>query len=156
MKTLTLTEIFDSAQKSGICNKILKALPDWFGVPEAVEDYTNKVADMPFLAFIEDGEAVGFLAIKRHNQYTAEVCVMGVLQAYHRQGLGRRLIDACILHCKENGYKFLTVKTLAELNHDEGYARTRKFYESVGFYPLEVFPLYWDEENPCLFMAMAL
>ena len=33
------------------------------------------------------------------------------------------------------------------------YAKTRKFYLKSGFKPLEVFPLLWDESNPCLFMV---
>ncbi len=151
-----ILQITESKKKSIICNHILKALPDWFGVPESIEDYTQKVADMPFYACYCDGVVVGFVAIKVHNTYTAEVCVMGVLKEYHRQGIGKRLIKLCVNYCKEHDHSFLTVKTLADLHPDEGYAKTRKFYLSCGFSPLEVFTQIWDENNPCLFMAMKI
>jgi hypothetical protein len=51
---------------------------------------------------------------------------------------------------------FLTVKTLDESRESKSYEKTRKFYLSVGFLPLEVFPLLWDENNPCLFMAKSI
>jgi GNAT superfamily N-acetyltransferase len=81
---------------------------------------------------------------------------MGVLPSRHRQGTGRRLIERAEQFCAERGMKFLTVKTLADIHPDEGYAKTRAFYRAMGFTPLEVFPLYWDESNPCLFMAKGI
>ena len=33
------------------------------------------------------------------------------------------------------------------------YNGTRAFYRKEGFLPLEVFPTFWDEDNPCLFLA---
>ena len=39
---------------------------------------------------------------------------------------------------------------------DRPYARTRSFYYKMGFVPLEVFPLFWDEDNPCLFLVKHL
>lgn len=33
------------------------------------------------------------------------------------------------------------------------YEATRAFYLREGFVPLEVFREYWDEDNPCLFLA---
>ena len=38
----------------------------------------------------------------------------------------------------------------------KSYKKTRLFYQSVGFKPLEVFPMHWDKDNPCLFMAKSL
>ena len=58
--------------------------------------------------------------------------------------------------CKENNYKFLTVKTLDESAIYEPYNGTRAFYRKEGFYPLEVFTCVWDEENPCLFMVKVI
>ena len=38
----------------------------------------------------------------------------------------------------------------------EDYDRTNLFYISCGFKELEVFPLYWDEANPCQIYVMYL
>ncbi|MCL1882150.1 MAG: hypothetical protein FWF81_00130 [Defluviitaleaceae bacterium] len=67
--------------------------------------------------------------------------------------IGKRLIAQCEQFCAENKIEFLTVKTLDESRESESYRKTRLFYLSVGFKPLEVFPLFWDKDNPCLFMA---
>jgi hypothetical protein len=40
------------------------------------------------------------------------------------------------------------VKTLAASHPDEGYRRTRAFYEAYGFRSLEEFPNLWGPDNP--------
>lgn len=152
----TIIEVTDSATRSAICNDILTALPSWFGNDEAIVDYTKKVSDMPFYGCYVSGKAVGFVAIKVHNSYTAEVCVMGVLEQYHRMGIGRMLIDGCVNYCCVHGHEFLTVKTLDGSRASKSYERTRLFYYSMGFRPLEVFTEIWDADNPCLFMVRSI
>ena len=146
-------EIFEPSAKSGICNAILRALPDWFGIESSIVDYVEQVQSMPFYVAYDGDKPVGFVAVKVHNVYAAEVCVMGVLSEYHRRGIGEKLVGCCEKYCREHNIEFLTVKTLDESREDEGYSRTRKFYLKVGFRPLEVFPLLWDADNPCLFMV---
>ena len=154
--TFELREVNEKDKKSEICNAILRSLPSWFGIEPAIVDYANQVKDMPFLSAFINGEPVGFVAIKEHNEYTAEVCVMGILHEYHRQGIGRKLIKWCEDYCKANGKEFLTVKTLDESSASESYEKTRHFYYAVGFRPLEVFPLLWDKDNPCLFLVKCI
>ena len=151
-----IKEIHDKELKSEICNDILRALPSWFGVEASIVDYTQSVRDMPFYAAFVGETPVGFAAIKEHNEFTAEVCVMGVLTEYHRQGIGRELIHLCEDYCAATKREFLTVKTLDESRASKSYEKTRLFYLGMGFRPLEVFPLLWDENNPCLFMAKYL
>lgn len=45
------------------------------------------------------------------------------------------------------------VKTLAPSHPDRNYAKTRAFYQRVGFRPLEELPELWGEANPCLLMV---
>ncbi len=150
---MEIREILNTEQKATICNDILRALPDWFGIEASLVEYVNGVGALPFYAAFDNDAPVGFAALKEHGAHTAEICVMGVLTRYHRHGLGRRLVDCCEQFCRETGRTFLTVKTLAETHPDEGYQKTRLFYLGMGFKPLEVFPLLWDEKNPCLFLA---
>jgi len=145
--------ITETKIKSDICETVLRALPSWFGNKEAIIDYTNKVQNMPFYTAYDDEKVVGFTAVKIHNEYTAEVCVMGVLEDYHRHGIGSQLIRSCEEFCLSSHREFLTVKTLDASADFEPYDRTRTFYKKMGFIPLEVFPLYWDKDNPCLFLA---
>ena len=148
-----IREMFDSNDKSNICDTILRALPNWFGNELAIIAYAEKVKTMPFYTAHDENSPIGFVAVKVHNSYTAEVCVMGILKDYHRQGIGKRLIKCCEIYCKNNGMDFLTVKTLDESSGSKSYERTRLFYLSIGFKPLEVFPLFWDKDNPCLFLV---
>lgn len=143
-------------QKAHICDLILHALPNWFGVEASITNYIQKVQTMPFWVALDGEKPVGFIALKVHNSYTSEVCVMGVLKEYHRQSIGKQLIGCCETFCINNDSEFLTVKTLDESAVSESYARTRNFYFAMGFRPLEVFPLHWDKDNPCLFMAKHL
>ena len=148
-----IKEIHNSCEKSSICNDVLRALPSWFGNESSIVDYTEKVKFQPFYAALINEKAVGFVSIKVHNEFTSEVCVIGILKNYHKQGLGRKLIKCCEEYCKVSNMEFLTVKTLDESRQSKSYEKTRLFYLSVGFKPLEVFPLFWDKDNPCLFMA---
>lgn len=145
-----------SRQKEHICDTILRALPEWFGIESAIADYVRDTSSMAFWAAFDKDIPVGFVALKEHNAYTAEIYTMGILKDYHRQGIGRQLIQHCESFCTEKGIEYLTVKTLDESREDLSYAKTRSFYESVGFRPLEVFPLLWGKDNPCLFLAKYL
>lgn len=153
---MIVREIYDKELKQEISLGILNSLPQWFGIPEAVTEYAEQARDMPFFTAYIDDCPVGYIAIKLHNSYSAEVYVMGVLSQYHRQGIGKALIDVCCEQCRKNNYEYLQVKTLDEANPDEGYAKTRAFYLSAGFRPLECFPTLWDEDNPCLVMVMKI
>ncbi len=74
---------------------------------------------------------------------------MGVAPERHREGIGRLLVKRAAAYAAAHGASFLTVKTLAHTDPHEGYARTRAFYRALGFKTLEIFPLYWDADNPC-------
>jgi RimJ/RimL family protein N-acetyltransferase/N-acetylglutamate synthase-like GNAT family acetyltransferase len=157
MEYIRFAPVTSADEKSAICNHILRALPNWFGVEESIIGYTKEVRNLPFFAaFSADHVAVGFAALKPHNEYTAEVCVVGVIPNFHRHGIGKQLIALCEEDCRHAGRVFLTVKTLDSSRASQSYEKTRLFYRAQGFCPLEVFPLLWDENNPCLFMAKYL
>lgn len=151
--TVEIKELLHSAEKSAVCEDILRQLPDWFGIDAAIMDYVEQSKNLIFYAAFDNHKPIGFVSIKNHNKYTAEMYVMGILKDYHRQGIGRRLINSCENYCKATKRTFLTVKTLDELRANKSYEKTRLFYLSMGFLPLEVFPLLWGKENPCLFLA---
>lgn len=80
---------------------------------------------------------------------------MGILPGFHRQGIGRRLMQAVEEYARAAGFCLLQVKTVDE-GHYPAYDRTIAFYEGVGFRRLEVFPTLWDEWNPCLVLVKPL
>jgi ribosomal protein S18 acetylase RimI-like enzyme len=142
------------AFRAAICRQILDDLPEWFGIPDAKAAFVAGSDSLPMFAARIDGEPVGFVSLKRHTDFAAEVYVIGVARRHHRQGIGRALMDASVQWAISQGLAFLTVKTLAASNPDVNYAATRRFYEAVGFQPIEVFPTLWDARNPCVLMVM--
>ena len=148
--------IEDQEEKTRVTLDIMNALPEWFSPPEDIVNKSVTHRKYPFVAAYDGDKAVGFAALKIHNIYTADIYNLGVLREYHRMGIGHQLIMACVQYCVQNNYKFLTVKTLDESAVYEPYNATREFYKKEGFYPLEVFTTFWDEENPCLFMIKVI
>ncbi|MFG1485123.1 GNAT family N-acetyltransferase [Halobacteriovorax sp. RZ-1] len=139
-----------------ICNTILRSLPKWFGIEEAIVDYVNKSKEMAMLVAYESDEVIGFLSIKEHGEFSCEIYVMGILSNYHRKGIGQLLVAEAEKVMAQKKFEFLQVKTVDSLSEDEYYRKTRLFYEALGFKKLEVFPTLWDEHNPCLLLVKSL
>lgn len=138
------------------CARILEDLPEWFGLEAARRQY---IADLPAgegVAALAGGEVQGFLALRRHSPYAAEIHVMAVARAAHRLGLGRALVAHVEARLRAEGVEYLSVKTLGPSHPDEHYAATRAFYAALGFRPLEETTAFWGEENPCLLLVKRL
>lgn len=150
-----VVEIIDSNEKQAIARKVLEALTEWFEVEESREGYIKDCADWTFLAAKEDDNIIGFLCLKETGNATVELAVMGVMKEYHRNGAGRELVEKAKEVARAKGYEFMQVKTV-KMGVYEDYDRTNLFYISCGFKELEVFPLYWDEANPCQIYVMSL
>lgn len=142
--------------KAALCEPVLRALPAWFGIEEANAQYLRDIEELPtFLARV-DGQVLGFLTLREHTAYVAEIHIVAVHPEAHRQGMGRALLAAAERYLAQRGIEYLQVKTLSSAHPDEGYGRTRAFYEAVGFRPLEEFPELWGPQNPCLQMIKRL
>ena len=138
------------------CEPILRALPDWFGIEEAIVQYVKEIDGLPTWLAVDGDKTAGFLTIKKHTPYAAEILVMGVRRTLHRRGAGRALVLAAEQELHRQGIQFLQVKTLSASHPDENYARTRAFYFAMGFRPLEEMPGLWGPANPCLLMVKSL
>jgi N-acetylglutamate synthase-like GNAT family acetyltransferase len=149
-------QVRDAAPRdSGAFEPILRALPDWFGIEESLLQYARDAERWPTLVAEAAGEPVGFLTLHRHFARAAEVHCMAVVPAWHRRGVGRALLKYAESVCRGQGVEYLQVKTLGPSRECEHYARTRLFYEAVGFVPLEEFPNLWPG-NPCLLLVKRL
>ena len=147
----------DEASGSGdICASILVALPGWFGIPEAVATYVETCDHTPCVVASNESGFVGLLSLRVHNPYAAEVWLMAVLPQFHRQGIGRALLQHAERALSDSGVEYLQVKTLSSARLDDGYERTRAFYLAYGFRPLEEFPTLWDPQSPALMMVKSV
>lgn len=150
-----IVKIEDKKLKQKIARRILESLNDWFDVEKSREKYIKDCADWLFFAAKKDDEYVGFLCLKETGKETIELAVMGILQEYHHQGLGRALFEQAKKAAAERGYLFMQVKTV-KLGVFPEYDQTNYFYRSMGFKEFEVIKEIWDEENPCQIYVMSL
>lgn len=152
MKILQLT---NEEEKRNVTRRILEALPEWFGIPEAREEYISESAGQVFFCAYEGDMPIGFLYWKETGNATVELYAMGVLKEFHRCGIGRELFFAAREEAAKAGYSFMQVKTV-QMGKYEAYDKTNRFYRSLGFQEFEVFPTLWDEWNPCQVYVLAL
>jgi GNAT superfamily N-acetyltransferase len=94
--------------------------------------------------------------VGHHTPVAAEVELLVVARSLHRQEIGRRLLDRASADLAAQGVRLLQVKTFGPSGHSDEYARTRAFYESVGFLPLEERTDIWGPEDPCLISVKPL
>lgn len=152
---MKIKQVTNDTEKQYITRSILEELPDWFGIPEAREEYIKESMSKEFFSAYDGDKPVGFLYLKQTGNATVELYVMGVLKEYHRQGIGRQLFRRAAETAREFGYSFIQVKTV-QMGKYEDYDRTNEFYISLGFKEFEVFPNLWDEWNPCQIYVMGL
>ena len=150
-----IRQLHQPEEKQAIARAILTALPEWFGIPEAREDYIRRSAAQPCFAAYEEGTPVGFLCLEETGRATVEVYVMGVVKRCHHHGIGTALFLAAKAWAAEQGYAFMQVKTVQEGRYPE-YDATNAFYRRLGFQEFEVFPTLWDEWNPCQVYVLSL
>ena len=143
------------SDKEAISKAILESLRDWFEIDETRNAYISGSRDQVFFAAFDEDQPVGFLCLKETGKQTVELAVMGILKPYHRRGIGRRLFSAAASYARKAGYQFMQVKTVREGVYPD-YDITNRFYRSLGFCELEVFPDLWDRDNPCQVYIMQL
>lgn len=136
--------------------RLLADVPEWFGLPDANAEYVEASRVMETWTVRDaHGEVIGVTLVDRHFPHVAEVHLMVVTRAAHGQGVGTAMLMAIEDDARGRGVRLLEVKTLGPSDPDPGYARTRRFYETRGFLPLEETDL-WGEGTPCLFMVKPL
>lgn len=152
-----VNEVKDNKKKSFYTREILQKLPEWFGNKEALDEYVKEVQQYPYwAAFDIEEKCIGFFSVKIHYSHTGDIFVCGVLPEYHHNGVGKAIYSEVERFFVQNGCKYIIVKTLSDMVNFEPYARTRMFYESIGFDSLITLTEMWDENNPCLIMFKSL
>ena len=156
MGHIHIRELTDPGEKQEAVRTILEDLPEWFGIPQAQEEYIQDSASQTcFAAFPAENRLAGVLCLSETGKDTVQIAVMGVLKQYHRQGIGRQLCEQAQQWAARKGYSFLQVKTVEQGKY-QAYDKTNLFYQSLGFKDFEVFRNLWSPENPCQVYVMSL
>ena len=141
------------ASMSDACENILRALPEWFGIPSSNVEYVRSLSRLTtFVARIR-GSVVGFVALEQQFPESAENHVLAVHPHYHRQGIGWALLAHSEQWLRSRGVEVFHVKTLGPSDPHSPYANTRAFYRAFGFRPLFETTALWGPENPALVLA---
>jgi ribosomal protein S18 acetylase RimI-like enzyme len=74
--------------------RLLRDLPEWFGIEESVLSYIDAARTLPSTAALRNDEVVGVCLIRRHTPVAAEIELLAVHRALHRHGIGRELVHA--------------------------------------------------------------
>jgi putative acetyltransferase len=136
---------------------ILTVAYNIFGFDGTLEDsirhflVTGKLKDMDdlqtnyfdaggtFLVALNGEQVIGSGALRRLDNETAELKRMWLLEAYHGQGIGYRLITQLFDFAREQGYSRARLQTSPEQ------VRALAFYRKVGFYEISSYNNDLDE-----------
>ena len=149
-------QIVTGAQWPDDVERLLRDLPEWFGIPASNAAYVEAARTLPTWAATVDGEVIGVFVVRHHNPLAAEIELLAVAPAHHRSGVGRRLVDEVERAMVADGVRLLQVKTFGPSGESVEYERTRAFYAATGFIPLEENLEIWGGDNPCLISVKPL
>ena len=76
------------------CERILRDLPEWFGIETSVIEYVESLAALPGFVAIVDGEVAGFLALKEHYPDASEVHDGGPAR-FPQKGCRKSPLEGC-------------------------------------------------------------
>ena len=93
-----------------------------------------------FLAHYND-EIVGTVTLSPLENNTFEIMKLGVIDAYKRLGIGRKLLQICIDICHEKDVKLITLDTSSKL------VNAIKLYEEFGFVHTEITVSYYESAD---------
>ncbi len=124
---------------------------------QGIKEMTDTLKKREFYGAFEGERMLGFIAFKEVNPEVIEITWIAVDPDNHNQGIGTELLNKG-LQMLGKDYKICEVKTLSEEEPDEGYRKTRKFYQKLGFIPLETINSYpgWEKNSPCQILIKPL
>jgi len=92
-----------------------------------------------FLVALNGEQVIGSGAMRRLDEETAELKRMWLLEEYHGQGIGYRLITRLFDFARQRGYVRVRLQTSPEQ------VRALEFYRRVGFYEIPSYNVDVDE-----------
>lgn len=138
------------------CESVLRSLPEWFGIEDALLKYATDTARYPTFAALHDEKVAGFITLREHFAAAWEIHCVAVRREFRNHGIGSILLGYSESWLAGRTVRFLQVKTVAHTSESAEYAQTRAFYSARGFTPIEVFPALWSPQDPALQLIKAL
>ena len=135
---------------SAQCEQVLRSLPGWFGVEASLLQYVRDTTTLPTFVARDAGDVIAFVTLREHFTDAWEVHCIAVHASHRRRGIGRALHAHVEGWLSARAARVLQVKTVAAGHPSVEYAETRRFYASIGYVAVEVFPDLWRPGLPVL------
>ena len=136
--------------------RLLRALPEWFGLEAATQSYIDDARTFPTVLAQVDGAVVGALLWKRHYPESAEVHLMAVEPSYHRAGSARACSSAPRTSCVPTVSATSRSRPWALLVPTTSTSGPAGSTRPAASSPLEELFDVWPEDNPMLILVKAL
>jgi GNAT superfamily N-acetyltransferase len=91
--------------------RVLRSLPDWFGIEEAIQQYVRDAADPAYesLTAWSGDRCVGVALISRHYPEAGELHLIAVDAVHRRAGVGRQLVERAASDLVATGAQLFSV-----------------------------------------------
>ena len=123
---------------------------DWLHKHDLYEKADDDLLDNP-QKYLENGsfiflahynnEIVGTVTLSPLENNTFEIMKLGVIDAYKRLGIGRKLLQTCMDICYKKEVKLITLETSSKL------VNAIKLYEKFGFVHTEITASYYESAD---------
>ena len=98
-----------------------------------------------------EGQLVGCIAIAHRSNNRAQLRWLVVRPEHRGTGLGRRLVDAAMTYCRDEGFEAVFLETT------DGLDASMRIYEKLGFEVVRrTIERMWDGEGPLVVMEKPL
>jgi N-acetylglutamate synthase-like GNAT family acetyltransferase len=95
------------------CEAVLRSLPQWFGIEEALRMYVADTARLPTFALSEGDAVVAFMSLMQHFPESWEIHCVAVHSNARNRGHGTALLKHTEQWLAGQGVKYLQVKTVS-------------------------------------------
>lgn len=127
-----------------LCRELDQVLDDLSGGPEQRQAYIehNGVEHIHDVFVVYDDElAIGCAGFKEFDEESAELKRVFLREAYRRKGIAKNMLGLVEKAAEKKGYKYMILET------GKKFSGTIKFYEKMGFKPMNNFGPYEDMPN---------
>ena len=87
-----IKEVKGEDQKMAVVDESLRDFPEWFGIPESTQAYSEGAKDLKVWTAFQESNLLGFVSLSYSSEECAEIDYLGVKKAHQGRGIGSQLL----------------------------------------------------------------